>query len=97
MSSLLSRGPTAITLPPPVSWSVSLNFTGIAPPPIRARFVVWTRIVSHLRERCEAPARPPGDSGNRFARLASPPLGQDALPARSRRGLQGSVRERRAT
>src|ERR671930_1535668 len=58
MSSLLSRGPTAITLPPPVSCSVSLNFTGIAPPPIRARFVgLDSRIVSHSRERFEAPTR----------------------------------------
>src|SRR6266550_2710920 len=58
MSSSLSRGPAAITLPPPVSRSVSSNFTGIAPPPIRARFErldAW--IVSYLRERCEAPAR----------------------------------------
>src|SRR6266550_5330275 len=58
MSSLLSRGPAAITLPAPVSCSVSSNFTGIAPPPIRARFKrLDSRIVSHLRERCEAPAR----------------------------------------
>src|SRR5207248_7421929 len=58
MLSSLSRGPTAITLPPPVSRSVSSNFTGIAPPPIRARFEgLDSWIVSHSRERCEAPAR----------------------------------------
>src|SRR5204862_7484666 len=58
MLSSSSRGPTAITLPPPVSRSVSSNFTGIAPPPIRARFEgLDSWIVSHSRERCEAPAR----------------------------------------
>src|SRR4051794_11216330 len=84
MSSSLLRGPAAITLPPPVSRSVSSNLTGIAPPPIRARFErrdSW--MVSYLRERCEAPAR-----GRRAGDVALLFIERDRLGGRSGRLIE---------